>query len=56
MGSSAIQVSQMLMCVAGLAGGPGARWADGHYPASHGQGLSSRLVRALGDQGPPPSD
>lgn len=46
----------MLMCLAGLAGGPGSRWADGHYPASHGQGLSSRLVRALRDEGPPSSD
>lgn len=55
-GSSAFQVSQTLMCLAGLAGGPGSRWADGHYPASHGQGLSSRLVRALRDQGPPSSD
>lgn len=55
-GSSALQVSQILMCLAGLAGGPGSRWADGRYPASHGQGLSSRLVRALRDQGPPSSD
>lgn len=55
-GSSAFQVSQIPMCLAGLAGGPGSRWADGHYPASHSQGLSSRLVRALRDEGPPPSD
>lgn len=55
-GSSALRVSQILMCLAGLAGGPGSRWADGRYPASHCQGLSSRLVRALRDEGPPSSD